>query len=183
MWPFSKITRWPDKDWDDFSTLSENARQRRVALRAEATKLAKRDLQKPAQHLLRDVHEEISHPWPYETDEIAEKKDDGINGPFPGMTWAESRHVVQLGRIVGAQKATAALLAITAFEAKRASIILIWFTGALLAFTAALVFLELRPHNSTRKEGRIQSQQNVAADQNAEQRQTPKPPTSEGKNP
>jgi hypothetical protein len=180
MWPFSKITHWPHIDWDNWSTLSENERQRRVALRAEATKLAKRDLQKPVQHLLRDAHEEMLHPWPYETDEIAKKKDDGINGPFPGMTWTESRQVAQLGRVAGAQKAIAALLAITAFETKRASIILIWLTAALLALTLALVFLELRPHDSARNQNKIQSQQTVPAEQSAEQRQTPKLPASKG---
>jgi hypothetical protein len=142
MWPFMKITDWPNKDWDVWSMFSENERKRLVALRATATLATKHDLQKPVQHLLRDVHESLAYPWPHPSKEAADKADDGIRGPYEDMPIQFHRLIVELGRLQGAQKATAALLAITAYEASRAARWLILLTIGILIPTVALVAFE-----------------------------------------
>lgn len=141
---FKKITDWPHVDWDDWSSLSEKHRNRLKKLRDDATTATKHDLQKPVQHLLRDVHESLLYPWPHPSKEEADRADDGIRGPYEDMPIQYHRLIVELGRLQGAQKATAALLAITAFEGKRASWWIIALTWMIAFLTLALVFFEAR---------------------------------------
>lgn len=141
MSPFTKITDWPKRDWDDWESMAPNERERRRKLRTEAERRTKHDLQKEVQHLLQDVHEVLMHPWPYRTAEEAEKAADGVNGPYPEMTWTESRLLTELGRVCGAQKSTAALLAVSAYEAAVTSFWLKALTWVLAFLTIALVIL------------------------------------------
>jgi hypothetical protein len=88
-----------------------------------------RDLQKSLQQLLCDAHEECLNPLPNKTTD---------------ETQAENRIILQLQRLVGAQKRTASLQAVIAFEASRTNTLILRLTFVIAILSVVLARSEIR---------------------------------------
>lgn len=87
------------------------------------------DLQKPVQQLVCDVHEQCINPLPQKAEgETVEQ-------------WNSERTVLQLERLVGAQKRMVSLMGRVAWEHERSSNWLVRLTWILVAMTGVLIWL------------------------------------------
>ena len=122
---FKNIRDWTRKDFTPPPT-GPGAEWREVA-EVETD----RDLQKPVQQLVCDVHEECLCPLPDraqgETDEH----------------WNQRLAVLQLQRLIGAQKRMVSLMGRVAWEHERTSRMLVWLTVVLVVMTAVLIWLTI----------------------------------------
>ena len=130
MNPFRSICKWKRKDF------AEDPDQTK-GLRHLAEVETDRDLQKPVQQLLCDVHEESLNPLP----PIA-----------PGETeqhWNERLAVLQLQRLVGAQKRMVSLQTVSTFQTGRTNALIFWLTLVVVAQTSVLIWLTLHPRKES----------------------------------
>jgi hypothetical protein len=125
MCSFKNIRQWIRKDFTPPPT-GPGAERRKVA-EVETD----RDLQKPVQQLVCDVHEECLCPLP----ERAQGE--------PDEHWNQRLIVLQLQRFIGAQKRMVSMMGRVAWEHKRTSNSLVWLTVVLVAMTAVLIWLTI----------------------------------------
>jgi hypothetical protein len=92
-----------------------------------------RDLQKPVQQLLCDVHEESLNPLP---EKAAGETDEH---------WNQRLAVLQLQRIIGAQKRMVSLQAVSTFQTSRTGDLVFWLTLFIVIQTFALIWLAAFP--------------------------------------
>lgn len=121
MNPFQNIRKWTRRDFPDADQTK--------GLRYLAEVETDRDLQKPVQQLLCDVHEESLNPLP----PIA-----------PGETeqhWNERLAVLQLQRLIGAQKRMVSLQTVSTFQTERLSKLVMWLTVVIVIQTFLLIGL------------------------------------------
>jgi len=126
MNPFQNIRQWKRKDF------AEDPDQTK-GLRHLAEIETDRDLQKPVQQLLCDVHEECLNPLPPRA---------------PGETeehWNEARMLLQLQRLVGAQKRMVSLQTVSTFQTSRMNALVVWLTVVIVLQTVALLWLTVFP--------------------------------------
>jgi len=127
MNPFSSIRKWTRKDFPD-ADLSRG-------VRCLAEVETDRDLQKPIQQLLCDVHEESLCPLPEraagETDEH----------------WNLRLAVLQLQRIIGAQKRMVSLQMVSAFQSSRTNALVMWLTVIIVLQTCILTWVAFFPRS------------------------------------
>ncbi len=129
MNPFQNIRQWKRKDF------AEDPDQTK-GLRHLAEIETDRDLQKPVQQLLCDVHEECLNPLP----PIA-----------PGETeqhWNERLAVLQLQRLVGAQKRMVSLQTVSAFQTSRTNALVFWLTLVIVVQTFFLIWITVFPRQA-----------------------------------
>jgi hypothetical protein len=116
--PFQNIRRWSRKNFPD--------PDQSKGLRHLGETETDRDLQKPVQQLLCDVHEECLNPLP------------------PNDT-NEKLIILQLQRLVGAQKRMVSLQAVSAFQSSRTNALIFWLTLIIVIQTFFLIWLALFP--------------------------------------
>ncbi len=124
MNPFKNIRKWTRKDFPDIDP--------KWVVRKIAEEETDRDLQKPVQQLLCDVHEESLTP-------LAEKATGESD-----EHWNQRLAVLQLQRIVGAQKRMVSLQAASTFQTSRTGDLVFWLTLVIVIQTFVLIFLTLR---------------------------------------
>lgn len=125
MNPFKNIRKWTRKDFTPPPT----------GIGAEWRKTAEietgRDLQKPVQQLMCDVHEESLDPLPLKADGETDEH------------WNQRLAVLQLQRLIGAQKRMVSLQTVIAFENARTNSLVLWLTGIIVVQTSVLIFLTI----------------------------------------
>lgn len=118
MNPFQNIRNWTRKDFDE---ADEEKKARRERARIETD----RDLQKPIQQLLCDVHEESLASVPATSEGAA--------------------IAFQLQRLIGAQKIMVSLQTVSTFQTGRTNALVAWLTVVLMLQTFALLYLSFSP--------------------------------------
>jgi len=129
MNPFQDIRKWSRKNFPDPDQTK--------GLRHLAEVETDRDLQKPVQQLLCDVHEEALNPLPPKA---------------PGETddhWNLRLVVLQLQRLVGAQKRMVSLQTVSAFQTSRTNALVFWLTLIIVFQTFFLIWLTVSPRQSS----------------------------------
>ena len=122
MNPFKSIRKWTRKD---FSDIDPKWVRRKIA--EEETD---RDLQKPVQQLLCDVHEES----------LAE---------IPKDTPNDVKVLLQLQRLIGAQKRMVSLQTVSAFQTGRTNILVFWLTVIIVVQTGFLIWITVFPRKTS----------------------------------
>jgi hypothetical protein len=129
MNPFKNIRKWTRKNFPDPDTTK--------GLRHLAEIETDRDLQKPVQQLMCDVHEESLNPLPAQA---------------PGESdehWYKERVLLQLQRLIGAHKRMVSLQAVSTFRMERTNILVFWLTCLLVVQTAFLIWITVFPRQTT----------------------------------
>ena len=125
MNPFARIKNWKRKNFADYEKPKD--------LREWAEIETSRDLHKPAQQLLCDVHEEVLNDLPpLGAGETADHHQRG-------------QIILQLQRLLGAQKRSISLQAVSAHEASRTNAWIFWLTAIVVIqglFTLKLMVID-----------------------------------------
>jgi hypothetical protein len=129
MNPFQNIQKWDRKDFPEHPP--------GLTLRQIAERKTDRDLQKPVQQLLCDVHEECLNTLP----EKATGETDAH--------WRQGQVVLQLQRLVGAQKRMVSLTAVTAFQSGKTNALVFWLTLVIVLQTFWLLWLTFFPRQNS----------------------------------
>ena len=125
MNPFQSIRKWTRTNFSDPDQTK--------GLKYLAEVETDRDLQKPVQQLLCDVHEESLNPLPPKA---------------PGETdehWNQRLVVLQLQRLIGAQKRMVSLQTVSAFQTSRTNALVFWLTLVIVFQTFFLIWLTVSP--------------------------------------
>ncbi len=122
---FKNIREWTRKDFTPPPTGPGAEIRKKAELETD------RDLQKPVQQLVCDVHGECLCPLPERAQEETEEH------------WNQRLIVLQMQRFIGAQKRMVSMMGRVAWEHERTSRLLVWLTGVLIVMTGVLVWLTL----------------------------------------
>lgn len=122
---FKDIRKWTRKDFTAHS-ISPDTDWRKIS-ETETD----RDLQKPVQQLICDVHEECLCPLPDKTQGETDEH------------WNQRLAVLQLQRLIGAQRRMVSMMGRVALEHERSSRLLVWLTVVLVVMTAVLIWLTI----------------------------------------
>src|SRR5258708_3408940 len=107
------------KNWTKWTRINSPDPDQTMPLTKLAELETGRDLQKPVQQLLCDVHEEVNVDLPPRASGETEEH------------WNQVRVVLQLQRLVGAQKRMVSMMGRVALEHEHSSTILVRLTGVL----------------------------------------------------
>ncbi|PYK98175.1 MAG: hypothetical protein DME19_13515 [Verrucomicrobia bacterium] len=123
MNPLERIRIWSRKDFPDPPP--------GLSLRQLAELETDHDLQKPVQQLICDVHEECLNELPPKVQGESEQH------------WNERLVVLQLQRLIGAQKRMVSMMGRVALEHERTSNALVKLSWVLVGMTAVLIWLTI----------------------------------------
>ncbi len=123
MNPFKRIRKWTRKEFTLPPTGADLERRKLAEIETD------RDLQKPSQQLLCDVH------------------DESLAG-IPEDTAIEVKMLFQLQRLVGAQKRMVSLQTKLAFESSRLNSWLFWLTLIIVIQTFFIIYFTICPRST-----------------------------------
>jgi hypothetical protein len=124
MNPFQNIRKWTRKEFTPPPTGADLERRKLAEIETD------RDLQKPVQQLLCDVH------------------DESLAG-IPDNAPTDVKIVFQLQRLTGAQKRMVSLQAVSAFQSSRTNSLVFWLTLIIVLQTCLLLWLTFFPRQSS----------------------------------